>query len=222
MKKETWLTAVIFLGAGFLAGFAFNAHQNSLHRREPVGRAAIVASAEASQPNPTLAPGVPDGGLMAGEQLPKGHPAINDAQIIQFFKNASSRNPNDPAPRLKLADFLYDRQRFSDAVPWYQQALALDPQDVDARTDMATCLFNMGRTREAVDELQQALTMDPHHEATLFNLAVVNLDGTHDLRAANDALKRLRAINPGYPGLDQLQQAVQAAGAKSLTRTAAP
>lgn len=148
-----------------------------------------------------------------GSQLPKGHPPINAAEVIQFFKDASTRSPNDPAPRLKLADYLFDRRQFADAIPWYQQALTLDPKDVDARTDMATCLFDVGRASEAVDQLHEALRIDPRHEPTLFNLIVVSMDGTHDYRTANVALNRLRAINPGYPGLGQLAQALGAAGA---------
>lgn len=214
LKKETIITAIVFLGVGFLAGFAFNAHRVSLQRAKQQSAVAAASnanadSAVASDSTPSTAG--PSDGAAIGGQLPKGHPPVSDAEVIQFFKQAASERPSDPAPRLKLADFLYDRRDFAQAINWYQQALALDPKDADARTDMATCFFNLGRAKEAVDQLHEALRSDPNHEPTLFNLAVVNLDGTHDFRAAEQALDRLEAINPGYPGLGQLQQAVSAA-----------
>lgn len=204
----------MFLGVGFLAGFAFNAHRNSIERARAKAQSAMAASATdpggsaesssgASQPS-AAASGPAD----LGAQLPKGHPAVSDAEVIQFFKDAAVQRPQDPAPRLKLADFLYDRRNFNEAITWYQQALALDPGDADARTDMATCLFNVGRAQEALNQLHQALKSDPRHEPTLFNLVVVNMDGTHDFRAATQALDELKAINPGYPGLGELEQAL--------------
>ncbi|MGH9449594.1 MAG: tetratricopeptide repeat protein [Terriglobia bacterium] len=230
MKKETWITAIVFLGVGFLAGFAFSAHRNSVERRSAIANSTLAAT----QVDPAQggSPGAPDASAasngpagMSGtvnSHLPKGHPPINDAEVIQFFKDASVRSPDDPSPRLKLADFLYDRRRFGDAIPWYQQALALDPKDVDARTDMATCLFNLGRASEAVNQLDDALKIDPRHEPTLFNLVVVNMDGTHDYRAANTALARLRAVNPAYPGLGQLAHALDEVSASDSAKMATP
>ncbi|MGH9396606.1 MAG: tetratricopeptide repeat protein [Terriglobia bacterium] len=223
MKKETLITAIVFLGVGFLAGFAFSAHRNSVQRQKAATSSALAAPAAqpgqadapaasdtAASPNGSTGSGGTPGAI--GSQLPKGHPPVNDAEVIQFFKDASARSPKDPAPRLKLADFLYDRRRFTEAIPWYQQALALDPKNVDARTDMATCLFNLGRASEAVDQLHEALKIDPRHEPTLFNLIVVNLDGTHNFKAADEAMNQLRVINPGYPGLGQLEQTLGMAG----------
>lgn len=217
MKKETLITAIVFLGAGFLAGYAFNAHRNS-RQKAVVQSLAADSSPQSSQGAATAPPSGSAGAASSddseiGTQLPKGHPPVNNAEVIQFFKDASAKNPLDPAPRLKLADFLYDQRQFTEAIPWFEKALALDPKNVDARTDMATCLFNLGRSKEAVDQLHAALKIDPRHEPTLFNLIIVNLEGTHNLRAANDALSRLQSINPGYPGLDQLEQAISSAGA---------
>ncbi|MGH9354349.1 MAG: tetratricopeptide repeat protein [Terriglobia bacterium] len=216
MKKETLITAVVFLGVGFLAGFAFSAHRSSLQRS--LQRQISAASAASPQPtgdsgssgqsaSPSDAQASPGGGPSGlASKLPKGHPQLTDAEVIQFFKDASQHNPGNPAPRLKLADFLYDRKQYDQAISWYQQALALDPKNVDARTDMATCYFSLGRAREAASQLRAALEIDPRHEPTLFNLAVVNMEGTHNYTGARQALNRLAAINPNYPGLADLKQ----------------
>lgn len=219
MKKETFITAVVFLGVGFLAGFAFNAHRTSIQRQRAEAQRAITSSqvdpgsataSSSTAPSPNAAP---NGSSDLDSQLPKGHPPVSDAEVIQFFKDAAVQKPQDPAPRLKLADFYYDRRNFNEAITWYQQALALDPGDADARTDMATCFFNLGHAQEAVSQLRQALKSDPRHEPTLFNLVVVNMDGMHDFRAAAQALSELKVINPGYPGLGQLEQALETASA---------
>ncbi|HEX5482779.1 MAG TPA: tetratricopeptide repeat protein [Terriglobia bacterium] len=215
MKRETLITAIVFLGVGFLAGYVFNAQRTSRQQ------AASVAATSPSSPTSTAAAQA-DPGNSDASGLPKGHPPVNDAEIIKFFKEAASRNPSDPEPRLKLANFLYDKHEFSDAITWYQQALRLDPRNVDARTDMATCYFNLGKAREALNELHQALKIDPQHEATLFNLIVVNLNGTHDLRAARQALHRLDQINPSYPNLDQLKQSLDQAAGGAPGKAASP
>jgi tetratricopeptide (TPR) repeat protein len=210
VKKETLITAIVFLGVGFLAGYALNAHRSSIQRQR---ESMIMTPAAGSQPASDSASAMlladqassTGGSAPLASQLPKGHPPITDAEVIQFFKDASTHNPADPSPRLKLADFLYDRRRFEEAIPWYQQALSLDPKNADARTDMATCYFNLGRARQAIDQLHQALKIDPRHGPTLFNLVVVNTEGLHDYAAARRALKRLAAMNPSYPGLAQLK-----------------
>lgn len=206
MKKETIITAIVFLGVGFLAGYVFSARK--AERPAP--------SVSLSTPAPASTGASDAGNSSAGENvsgLPKGHPPVTDAEIIQFFESASTRNPTDPQPRLKLADFLYDRQRFREAISWYQQALQLSPKDVDARTDLATCYFNLGDTRDALNELHEALRADPHHAPTLFNLVIVNLEGAHDLAAARKAWEELHKIDPGYPNLDQLKESLDKAAA---------
>lgn len=219
MKKETLITAIVFLGVGFLAGYAFSAHRSSLERQSalPPAAASQQTSTDSSQSaSSTEAQASVGGPSDLTSQLPKGHPQLTDAEVIQFFKDAAAHNPGNPVPRLKLADFLYDHKQYDEAISWYQQALALDPKNVDARTDMATCYFSLGRSREAVSQLQAALKFDPRHAPTLFNLAVVNMEGTRDYEGARVALNRLTAINPNYPGLadlrEQLDQTGSAAG----------
>lgn len=212
MKKETLITAIVFLGVGFLAGFAFKAHRTPSAVQSP---APVTSGSQQASPTNSASSASSGAPSDISSDLPKGHPQLTDAEVIQFFKDASAHNPSDPAPRLKLADFLYDRKQYSEAIGWYQKALTLDPKNVDARTDMATCYFTLGQAREAVSQLQAALKYDPRHEPTLFNLAVVSLEGMHDYAEANTALARLAAINPNYPGLDELKQQIAASSGRS-------
>jgi tetratricopeptide (TPR) repeat protein len=206
MKKETLITMVVFLGVGFLGGYAYNAHRTAVTRQV----AAHATITPASNP-PANSPS--DASL----GLPKGHPAVSPGEIVRFFEDAAARNPNNPAPRVKLADFLYDQKQWAEAVSWYLQALRLDPNDVDARTDLATCYFDLGEPDQAIKELNQALAINPHHGPTLFNLIVVSLEGEHDPKAAERAWRRLHAINPNYPHLAELKRALNTALAVQQT-----
>jgi tetratricopeptide (TPR) repeat protein len=203
VKKETLITIVVFLGVGFLGGYAYNAHRNSVPRQSVTPAAGAPSNAQ------------PDGAAAASPSadnigLPKGHPSVDARQIIEFFEGEANQNPNDPGPRLKLANFLYDQQRWADAISWYRQALRLSPRNVDAITDMATCSFNLGNFAEAISELDSALKINPRHEPTLFNLIVVNMEGLHNLPAAERAWTRLNAIDPAYPHLAALKHSLNA------------
>jgi tetratricopeptide (TPR) repeat protein len=208
VKKETLLTIVVFLGVGFLGGYVYGSRKNSGFRTKDAASAVAPAPAEANASASSAS---------LGMGLPQGHPPVNAEEIIHFFENAAAQNPKNPEPRVKLADFLYDQQRWAEAIPWYRQSLDLNPQNVDARTDLATCYFNLGQFDRALQQLNEAIKVDPHHEATLFNLIVVNMEGTHNFKAAEQAWQQLREINPGYPNLDQIKQSLDAEIAASKT-----
>lgn len=210
MKKESIITAVVFLVVGFLAGYITHAQLNSgvqpRTARPGQGLDAEVpgrggAASAASEANP---PG-----------LPEGHLPINIATQVRALEDQAAQNPTDPKPRLELANFLYDNRRYEGAIEWYQRALELDPRNVNARTDMGTAYFYSGRVQDALREYHKSLETDANHGPTLYNLTIVHLDGTHDLAAAQDAWERLRKQNPNYPGLDDLKQKLDVARASS-------
>lgn len=214
MKKETIITAIVFFGVGFLAGYIYDAHQKTRppHTASvPVGEGSssgiqdVPSGAAAGRTSGTANPG-----------LPEGHPPLDIDSMIKALEEQAAQNPQDPEPPLRLANVFYDHRRFQEAVEWYQKALKLDPKNVNARTDLGTSYFNLGRPPEALAEYRKSLEIDPKHEPTIFNTIVVNLEGTHDLAAARAAWERLHRMNPNYPGLDRLKQSLDAGGGASL------
>lgn len=155
-----------------------------------------------------------------GQALPEGHPPIDMAAVMKTLEEQAAQSPSDPEPRLKLANYLYDHQQWQRAIDWYQKVLALDPKNVSARTDLGTAYFNAGRPDDALREYGKSLEYDPTHQPTLFNSIVVNLDGLHDLAAANRAWERLHKLNPNYPGLDRLKGRLEAAAGAVSTSPA--
>lgn len=201
MRKETVITAIVFFAIGCLAGY-------------------VGAEYGRSNPPAVVAPaGVPGGGAPAEQagtpgqtpSLPQGHPPIDDAAMVKVLQDEAMKNPSDPGPALKLANYLYDQQRFQQAIEWYQKAVTLDPNNVGALTDLGTSYFNTGRPQDALREFRKSLEINPKHEQTIYNSIVVNLEGTHDLAAAQQAWDRLHSLNPNYPGLDRLKQGIDAA-----------
>ncbi len=222
LKKETLITAAVFLIVGFLAGNFYRGQKD----------ASMPAPAAATSPTTGLPPGHPPTNSDATAQLPPGHPPIdqqdtsvnglppghppiNADAVIQEMKTQIGQNPGNSQMTVQLANFLYDQHQFARAIKWYKRALAIDPKDVNARTDMGTSYFMTGNPQEALKEYQHSLAIDPTHKPTMFDTIIVNLEGTQDLTAARKAWKRLDAFDPGYPGLDKLKQAIDAAAQTS-------
>jgi tetratricopeptide (TPR) repeat protein len=210
MKKQTIATAVIFLGVGFLAGYITDAQLNWNHQK------ATQTAMEASAGGATSAPA---GGAMPSG-LPEGHPPVDSAALIKQMEDVAAQNPKDPEVRLRLANFLYDQKQYSQSIEWYQRALEIDPKNVNARTDLGTAYFYLGRPQDALEQYRQSLEMDPKHEPTLLNSIVVNLEGTHDLAAAQRAWDRLHKLNPNQPALASLKEKLDSArtGGAALPR----
>jgi len=209
MRKETIAAAIVFFVLGFLAGYVYDAQQNW---RAQQRAASGARTGEQIQGGAGAAAST--AGAMA-PQLPEGHPSIDAAAIIKTLQEQAAKDPKDPEPRVKLANYFYDQHQYPQAVEWYQKALELDPKNGSARTDLGTTYFYLGRAQDALREYQKTLQIDPKHEPTMFNLIVVHLEGTHDLTAAQQAWDRLHNQNPNYPGLDRLKQSLDAARASA-------
>jgi tetratricopeptide (TPR) repeat protein len=206
VKKETIVVGAICLAIGFLAGYIYQA-QTSF--REAQRRAAGAPAATGEAPSGAAGTGAAGGGM--GVRLPEGHPPVDISAVAKALEEQAVQNPKDPVPRLKLANYLYDQQQWPRAVEWYQRTLELDPKNVNARTDLGTAYFRLGRPQDALREYRKSLDIDPTHQPTMFNAIVVNLDGLHNVAAAQQAWDRLHKLNPTYSGLDSLRSRLDAA-----------
>jgi Tfp pilus assembly protein PilF len=135
-----------------------------------------------------------------GRRTESGNSAIRAAEAGRPRRSARDRishqaaqNPQDPSPPLQLANYLYDHGDYSQAVVWYQKATQLDPTNVSASTDLGTCYFNLGKFDQALQQLRHSLTIEPQHQPTLYNMVVVNMEGKHDYKAAEQAWQKLGA-----------------------------
>lgn len=206
MKKETILTAVVFLVVGFLAGYITDAQLSWSGRQKGLATSTTGMPAE----NPGASAGTAQGGATPAG-LPEGHPPIDNAMIVKQLQEEADQNPKDPDIPLKLANFLYDQRQYQQAIEWYEKSLALNPRNVNARTDLGTAYYYTGQSSQALKEYSQSLGIDPDHKPTLLNVIVVNLEGTHNLAAARRAWERLHTLDPANPALPSLKQKLDAA-----------
>jgi tetratricopeptide (TPR) repeat protein len=209
MKRETIITATVFLVVGFLGGYITFSLTSSKGPGSPAS-APVAASAqqEGEAPAAETATGAAAG---ASRALPEGHPPVDTDTAIRMVQEEMVQNPKDPKLPLGLANFLYDQKRFAQSIEWYQKALALDRSNVNARTDMGTAYFNSGNPDEALQAYRKSLEIDPHHAQTMFNQIIVEMEGKHDLAAARKAWAHLHQQDPAYKGLDDLKQKLDAA-----------
>ncbi|MGA8185639.1 MAG: tetratricopeptide repeat protein [Terriglobia bacterium] len=205
MKIETIVTAVIFFSVGFLAGFIYKSQGPA---NVP---AAAVAAASAAAPSAGVMGAAAGADIDPVTGLPKGHPSMEEAQTIQNYEQRARQNPQDAQIPLELANYLYDKRNYNMAIEWYERSLRLDSRNVNARTDLGTCYFYTGQPQQALSEYQKALALNPNHQPTIFNLIVVNLEGTHDLQAAKKYWNELNRKNPNYPGLKDIKGKLDAA-----------
>jgi tetratricopeptide (TPR) repeat protein len=214
VKKETVITAIVFLAVGFLAGLiAYPQWKEYNQKRGP-----LTGSDHVHEPSAAGMPPSGAGGPGMNQSLPEGHPPIDTGAMIKTLEEQVAQNPKDTAVRVQLANAYYDGGQWQKAVEAYQKILELDPKNVSARTDMGTAYFNLGRPQDALKEYTKSLEIDPNHEPTIFNSIIVNMQGTRDVAAAQAAWDRLKKMNPTYPGLDGLKPRIdelRAAGASA-------
>jgi thioredoxin-like negative regulator of GroEL len=66
--------------------------------------------------------------------MPQGHPNVNEEQLGAMVQDALAKNPKDTTLMIRYASFLFDRQRYTEAVDWLQKAVTifLDQRNVAA------------------------------------------------------------------------------------------
>lgn len=190
MRRDLFITALIFAAVGFVAGHVYSDRTR-----------------EANAPIALQQPGTFGA---SGQDLPQGHPPIDQAQRWLALEQQAEANPGDPRTLLELANFLYDIQRWEQAVLWYGRALKLEPANADARTDLATSNFHLGHIDEAIAGYTRALEDESNKPQALYGLALARLRGKQDRRGAREAYEQLRRHHPDFPRLQQLAQELEA------------
>jgi cytochrome c-type biogenesis protein CcmH/NrfG len=147
--------------------------------------------------------------------VPAGHPDVTNEQMVKMFEQALAKNPNNPELMTRYANFLFDLERFQDAVDMYRRILRLQPDNIGVQTDMGTALWNLGKSQEAMAAYKKSLEADPNNVLTLHNLFVAYVDGTHDLQAAAETLSHMEKVDPKYAPLDSLRKKLEEARQKA-------
>lgn len=185
MRRDLLVTALIFGVVGFASAY--------LYFNQTANRSLLGSLPEELLPEES-------------SLLPEGHPPFDVAQRWQELREQAEASPEDSRAALELANFLYDLERWDDAVFWYRRTLELDPRDTDARTDLATCYYNLERFDEAMAAYRGVLELERNKPQALYGLALAQLRGPQDKVAARRSYQQLRRNYPDFPGVEHLEQ----------------
>lgn len=140
---------------------------------------------------------------------------IVDEAELRGYRDVLARDPKNADAAIRAGNLLYDGHRYVEAIPFYQQAFALRPSDINVSTDLGTALWYTGRADEALAQYDKSLAISPTHAQTLFNVGIVNADGTRNFPAAIAAWEKLLAANPTYPTAPDVRQLIAEARKKT-------
>ncbi|HEV8335343.1 MAG TPA: tetratricopeptide repeat protein [Candidatus Polarisedimenticolia bacterium] len=211
MKREN---ASFLLGGilfGFIMGTLF-AHQ-FLKSPAPAGFSeGMAAPTNPSDPSGSAGAAEAAGPPPAGGG---GQSAEQTMQRVQremaALKKALESNPKDAAVLGRMGDLYYDAEMFDKARDFYTQSLASDPKNPNISTDLGICFQRLGQADEALRRFRESIAIDPNHWQSWLNLGIVSLFDKNDTKTAEEAFAKVRALNPGFQGLPQLQQALDQA-----------
>ncbi|MBI2835445.1 MAG: tetratricopeptide repeat protein [Acidobacteria bacterium] len=140
---------------------------------------------------------------------------INEAEL-KTYRDILARDPKNVEAAIRLGNMLYDAQRYSEAIPYYQQALTIQPQNVNVSTDLGTALWYSGHADRALAQYDKSLAIDADHSQTLFNVGIVRLDGKQDPRGAIEVWEKLLSVEPGYANAAKVRELISTARTKSF------
>jgi tetratricopeptide (TPR) repeat protein len=199
MKSDAIAFGIAGVVFGLIAGWVIGSQQAGMREAPPAPSAAAAAPA-----SPAAAP----------------PPALLDESKVTAFKSVAERDPNNPKPRVELANLYFDAERYDDAIKWYGEALKLAPNDVNVSTDLGVSYYYTNQADKALDQFSHSLKLDPKHAKTLLNVGVVKAFGKQDLAGAEEAWQQVVQIAPDSPegqaakrALDSLRSAHPPPGA---------
>lgn len=98
------------------------------------------------------------------------------AQAEQCYRQALSRNPDNPVIMFDLAHLLAESGRITDAIASYRKVISADPSRADAWNNLGVLLADRCDTSGAIDAFLHALKLNPTDINAIYNLA----DTLHD------------------------------------------
>jgi cytochrome c-type biogenesis protein CcmH/NrfG len=125
---------------------------------------------------------------------PQAPPPMDPAQF-NALKAAVDANPAGVGENIELANYLFDHQRFGDAIKYYEKSLESNPNNADVLVDAGVCDFNLQNFTGAKQYFENALKVNDKHPNALYNLGVVSAQ-LGDMSGMLDAWNKLIAVAP--------------------------
>jgi len=176
----SWLLLVVGLMVGGMVGYALHS--------------AVAPRSESGMPA-----GPAD--IMAG--APRMPPQV--VQMVQAYKAALAKNPNDLDANIGLGNLEFDSGQYLKAIDYYSRALEIDPRNADVRVDRAIAYHATGENDTAKKELLRVVQEKPEHKNAWLNLGVVNRE-LGDRAEAVRAWERYLKLDPEGEHAETIRQ----------------
>lgn len=190
--------------AGLLVGFvaAYFLFESVASQQPPRRAFHGAGGAEAAPPPPPS-----NGGGMApsGGGAPRA-PFMERANEIQQRIAAA---PEDPSPRLELANLYFDAGLWPQAEAAYGGYLEIRPDDPDALSDLGVSLYQQGSFDQALANFRRVRELAPDHWESRFNEAVVLAFGLRRYDEAEALVEELRRMQPDNPNVERLAAGIE-------------
>lgn len=99
----------------------------------------------------------------AGSGTPEGHPQVSNEQLLEMFKEALEKSPNDPTLMTRYGTFLFDLGKFSEARGWFEKVITIQPKNTDVRAALAVIHLQDRDFQAAEEMVKQIEQIDPKH-----------------------------------------------------------
>ncbi len=134
---------------------------------------------------------------------------------LRTVKSQLENNPDNVELNIEMGNLLFDLQRFSEAIPYYEKSLKLHPNNPDVMVDLGVSYFYLENYQKARDLFEKALKVQPNHVNALYNLGIIGLR-TQQMNLVMDAWGKLMQVAPNSSQaaqashiLDQLHKSIQ-------------
>jgi cytochrome c-type biogenesis protein CcmH/NrfG len=117
-------------------------------------------------------PANPHANLPAAVKSPQS--PMFDQEHFQHLQENVKANPDGFRENVDLANFLFDNQRFSEALNYYIKAIEINPNQPDILVDTGVSYFNLKKFSEAKTYFEKALNIKEDHVNALYNMGVVS------------------------------------------------
>jgi len=206
----SWLLLVVGLMVGGMVGYAL--HSAVAPRSEsgmPAGPADIMAGASGGDGGTSGdAGGMGQGGMGQGGAMTRGGAPRMPPQVVQMvqaYKAALAKNPNDLDANIGLGNLEFDSGQYLKAIDYYSRALEIDPRNADVRVDRAIAYHATGENDTAKKELLRVVQEKPEHKNAWLNLGVVNRE-LGDRAEAVRAWERYLKLDPEGEHAETIRQ----------------
>lgn len=169
--SNMYLSILIALSVGFLAGVLFSAYRTTV--------------------NAPVTGGMPAPGPRADVPLTK-----DQTQTLDALVKATETTPDNVQAWTQLGHFYFDTGKNAKAIEAYEKSLALDDNRPDVWTDLGVMYRRVDKPKKAIESFDRALSINSRHEVAMFNRGVVYMHDLNDAKAALSSWEKLVQTNP--------------------------